>query len=127
MTLPSIARRSTLSLALAAVVRHAGAAPAFAQVARIIVGATPGSGTDLCARLLAEHLRNRYAPQVLVENRPGASTRLGIEAVKAAAPDGATMLVGPVPIMTLFPHVFPKTTRYDALVDFAPVATLGTF
>ena len=127
MVYPSVGRRGALTLlAATALVQPAVAAPAIAQGARIIVGVPPGSGTDICARLLAEHLRDRYAPQIVVENRPGASTRVGIEAVKAAAPDGATMLVAPVPVMTLFPHVFPKTTRYDALVDFAPVATLGT-
>lgn len=122
-----IGRRDALSLAAAAaLVRPATAAPILDRTARIIVGVPPGSGTDLCARMLAEQLRDRYAPQVVVENRPGASTRVGIEAVKAAAPDGTTMLVAPVPVMTLFPHVFPKTTRYDALSDFAPVTTLAT-
>jgi tripartite-type tricarboxylate transporter receptor subunit TctC len=90
------------------------------------VGVPPGSGTDLCARLISEQLRDRYAPQIVVENRPGASSRLAIEAVKAAPADGATLLVAPVPVMTLFPHVFPKTTRYDALTDFAPVTTIAT-
>ncbi len=108
-----------------AVAGAARAAPALDRQARIIVGSVPGGGTDLTARLLAEQLRGAYAPQVVVENRPGASTRLGIEAVKAAPPDGTTLLVGPVPTMTLFPHVFPKTTRYDALVDFIPVTPLG--
>jgi tripartite-type tricarboxylate transporter receptor subunit TctC len=123
----AIGRRGALSLgAGAALGRPAAAAPTLDRAARIIVGVPPGSGTDLCARMLAEQLRDRYAPQVVVENRPGASTRVGIEAVKAAAPDGTTLLVAPVPVMTLFPHVFPKTTRYDALVDFAPVTTLAS-
>src|SRR5690242_16862680 len=119
MDRPGPGRRGALSFlaasAAAALVRPLAVAESLPldRAARIVVGATPGAGTDLCARLLAEQLHGRYAPQVVVENRPGASTRLGIEAVKAAPADGATMLVAPVPVMTLFPHVFPKTTRYD--------------
>jgi tripartite-type tricarboxylate transporter receptor subunit TctC len=58
------------------------------RLARIVVGSAPGGGTDTIARLLAERLAGRYAPQVIVENRPGASSRIGAEAVKNAAPDG---------------------------------------
>lgn len=64
-------------------------------------------------------------PKVVVENRPGVSTRLGVAAVQTAAPDGATILHTPMPVISLFPHLVPKTTRYDALVDFIPVARIG--
>lgn len=104
-------------------------APAIAlpvnDTARIVVGAAPGGGADTLARLLSEPLSGRYAPQVIVVNRPGASSRLAPEAVKAAAPDGTTILLGPMPVLTLFPHVLPKTTRYDTFTDFTPVTTVG--
>jgi tripartite-type tricarboxylate transporter receptor subunit TctC len=119
-------RRATLGLfATAALAAPAVAAPALDRTARILVGLPAGTGPDAVSRLLAEALRDRYAPQVVVENRPGASTRLAVEAVKAAAPDGATILQTPMPVLTLMPHVFPRTTRYDALADFAPVVTEG--
>jgi tripartite-type tricarboxylate transporter receptor subunit TctC len=105
--------------------RLAAAAPAIDGAARIIVGAAPGGGADTVARLLAEPLSGRYATQVIVVNRPGASSRLAVEAVKAAAPDGTTILLGPMPVLTLFPHVLPRTTRYDTLADFTPVTTIG--
>jgi tripartite-type tricarboxylate transporter receptor subunit TctC len=122
----AVGRRGALALlGSAAAARWAAAAPALDYPARIVVGSAPGGGSDTVARLLAEQLRGGYAPQVTVENRPGASTRLGVDAVKTAAPDGATILHTPMPVMSLFPHVFPKTTRYDALVDFIPAATIG--
>ena len=122
-----LGRRGVLgALTMAAGLPRADAATTLDRPARILVGSPPGGGTDLSARMLAEQLRDHYAPQVVVENKPGASTRLASEAVKAAAPDGLTLLVAPVPVMTLFPHVFPKTMRYDVAVDFTPVTTLGT-
>jgi tripartite-type tricarboxylate transporter receptor subunit TctC len=126
MTHAEIGRRGALSFATAAaLIRPATAAPTLDRPARIIVGSAPGGGSDIVARLMAEQLRGTYAPQVVVENRPGASTRLGVDAVKTATPDGTTILQTPMPVMSLFPHVFPKSTRYDALVDFIPVATIG--
>ncbi|MEO3475293.1 tripartite tricarboxylate transporter substrate-binding protein [Roseomonas sp. CAU 1739] len=121
-----VGRRGALGLlSIAGLARRADADPTLGRVARIVVGSAPGGGTDVVARMLAERLSGSYAEQVVVENRTGASTRLAVEAVKRAAPDGATMLLSPMPVMTLFPHTFPKTTRYDALVDFIPVATIG--
>ena len=127
MTQALLARRAVLlgTGALALTSRDAGAQPAVDRLARIVVGAAPGGGTDTIARLLAEQLSGRYAPQVIVENRPGASSRLAAEAVKAAAPDGTTMLVCPLPVLALYPHVLPRTTRYDPLADFTPAATIG--
>lgn len=115
-------RRTALVLPLAAPAR---ATPVLGGAARILVGVPPGSIPDLLARILAPTLAGHYAEQVTVENRPGAATRLAVEAVKAAAPDGRTILLSPHPALTLFPHVYPRTTRYDALVDFAAVASLG--
>jgi tripartite-type tricarboxylate transporter receptor subunit TctC len=122
----STSRRGALALgATCLLARHGRAATTIDRTARIVIGLPPGAGTDVLARLLAEQLRGRYAPQVVVENRPGASVRLAVEAVKAAPPDGATILMTPLPVMTLTPVAFPKTTRYDPVADFAPVATVG--
>jgi tripartite-type tricarboxylate transporter receptor subunit TctC len=126
MSPADLRRRSLLALPPAlALAPPARANPALDRPARIIVGAAPGGGTDIVGRLFAERLAGRYAPQVLVENRPGASSRLAAEAVKAAAPDGTTFLICPMPVLALFPHVLPRTTRYDPLADFTPAATIG--
>ncbi len=125
MTIPHPSRRLCLALPAALLALRAEANPVLDRQSRIIVGAAPGGGADLVARILAEHLSGRYAPQVIVENRPGASSRLGAEAVKAAAPDGTALLLCPMPVLALFPHVLPRTTRYHPLTDFTPAATVG--
>ena len=102
--------------------------PAWGQVIskplRVIVPFPAGGGTDVLARIVAERLRGSYAPAVVVENRVGASGRTGVEAVKAAEPDGATVLFTPDFLMTVYPHSFRKLS-YDPLKDFAPVAIVA--
>jgi tripartite-type tricarboxylate transporter receptor subunit TctC len=107
----------------------AGAAPfrqALAQVktARLVVGAPPGGVADGVARNLAEGLRGSYAPNVIVDNRPGAGLRIAVEVVKASEGDGATMLVTPNPMITIYPHVYRKLS-YDPLRDLTAVTSLG--
>jgi tripartite-type tricarboxylate transporter receptor subunit TctC len=119
-------RRNAFLAPLAALAAPRRANAAVDRLARIIVGSPAGSGTDTIARLLAGALVDtRYAPGVIVENRPGASSRLAAEAVKAAAPDGATILQAPMPVLTLSPHVFPRTTRFDPIADFEAATTIG--
>jgi tripartite-type tricarboxylate transporter receptor subunit TctC len=78
-------------------------------------------------RLLAEALRGRYASAVVVENRPGASGRLALEATKAADPDGTTLLLTPSDHLVIFEHLYGNRLRYQPLVDFAPVGSLCEF
>jgi tripartite-type tricarboxylate transporter receptor subunit TctC len=63
---------------------------------------------------------------VIVENKPGAGGRIANETVKAATPDGATLLMTPVATMSIFPHSF-GDLRYDPFKDFVPVAHLSDF
>ena len=119
-------RRALLGGTIGVVLQQrALAETAISRGARIVVGVPPGSGPDTLARLLAPHLSGSYAPQVIVENRTGASARLAVEVVKAAPPDGTAMLLAASPVLTLYPHAFPRSTRYDALADFQAVATVG--
>ncbi len=123
----SVTRRATLMLPWVlpwAIPSTRGAV--LDRPARLVTGAGPGSGTDAVTRLLAQHITGDYALHVVVENRVGAFTRLALEHVKAAAPDGTTLMVVPMPVLSLFPHVYPRTTRYDPMRDFIAVATLGT-
>ena len=92
------------------------------QPVRIVVAFPAGGATDLVARLLAEELRGRYAPSVIVENKPGASGRVGAEYVKNAEADGSVMLYTPDFPMTLVPHAY-RNVSYHPLSDFIPVAT----
>lgn len=126
MTLP---RRQFLHLAAGAAALPAVSRIARAQTSpmtkpvRIIIGFAAGGSTDIMARLMAGGMKN-YAPTVVIENRPGASGRIAIETVKAAAPDGSVLLFMPSGGMTLFPHVY-KTLRYVPLQDFIPISTVA--
>lgn len=119
-------RRQALH-ALLALSLAAAAVPGSAQPApiRIIVGFAPGGSVDGLARLTGEQIQSAIGRTVLVENRSGASGRLAVEQVKAAPPDGDTLLLAPQGPMTLFPCVF-RGLRYDATKDVVPVSRIAT-
>ena len=89
--------------------------------AHIIVPFPAGGGTDVTARIIAEALRGHYAATVLVENKPGAAARLGVEYVKNAEPDGSVMLYTPDFPITVYPHSF-RSLNYDPVRDFTAVS-----
>jgi tripartite-type tricarboxylate transporter receptor subunit TctC len=92
---------------------------------RIIVGLAAGGTTDVFTRTLAQRLTEAWGQTVIVENRPGASGRIGAEAVAKAAPDGYTLLVSPQTSLTVAPALYGKAP-YDTAKDFAPVSLLGS-
>jgi len=108
-----------LAAGLAASVR--ARAEALKKQARIIVGFPAGGGTDTIARILAERLRGTYASAVLVENKPGAAARIGVEYVKNAEPDGSVMLFTPDFPIVLYPASY-RSLNYDPVKDFIAVA-----
>lgn len=93
---------------------------------RLVVGFPPGGGNDLLARILAEELGRAFGQPFVVDNRPGGSGVIAIEAVKRAASDGQTLLIGPSSGMTVNPLVLPSVS-YDPVRDFAPVGIIGNF
>ena len=70
-----------------------GAWSQTARTIKIVVPLAPGGGADILARLLAEHLGRAHMAGVVVENRAGAGSVIGTEAVSRAAPDGNTLLI----------------------------------
>ena len=92
----------------------------------IISGFPAGGMGDSVARPLAERLRGKYAPAVLVESRVGAGGRIAVEYVKRAVPDGLTILQIPSSPMVLYPNTY-KKLNYDTLADFIPVTTTVTY
>lgn len=97
-----------------------------ARQASIIVPVPPGGTMDGIARLLAENLKNEYGGSVIVENKPGAATRLGIQAVRAAPSDGRTLLFISVSPFTIYPYVY-KNLGYDPDKDVVPVAPVVNY
>jgi tripartite-type tricarboxylate transporter receptor subunit TctC len=107
------------------------AAPALAQTAapwpaksiRVIVPFPAGGAVDLSARTLAQKLAAPLGQPVVVDNRAGASTIIGTEAVAKAPPDGHTWLIVTNTI-AINPSVF-KKLPYDTLADLAPVTRIS--
>ena len=90
---------------------------------RLVVPFAAGGGTDLWARLYATRLSARLGQPVVVDNRPGASTQVGANAVAKAEPDGHTLLFTTSTHIQLPPLV--QNMQYDVVRDFAPVGQLG--
>jgi len=87
---------------------------------RIIVPYTPGGDTDVVARLVAPKLGEALGQQVIVENRPGAGSLIGTEAMLRAPADGYTLAVGTISSLAVLP-VTKTNVPYDPLRDIAPI------
>ena len=104
------------------------ACPAFPQSypnrpIRLVLPYSPGGSYDALARVLAQSLGERMGQQVLVENRPGAATRIGTEALIKSPPDGyAIGMFGNS--LTIAPHVY-KQVNYDIERDLAPIGMVA--
>lgn len=119
--------RKNAVLAVAAVGLLLGAQMACAawpdKPIRFIVPYPPGGGTDIVARAVGKRLSDSLGQPVIVENRPGASTIIGTDAVARAEGDGYTIgLVTDSHVLN--PLFYPKRQPYDARKDFAPVGQL---
>ena len=110
---------------LCAALLAAAAATAAAQSGypnrpvRVIVPSSAGGGTDIVARIIAPELTKRLGQQVVIDNRPGAGTMIGIELAAKAPADGYNLLMG---LSTLaINSALYKKVPYDPVRDFAPV------
>jgi tripartite-type tricarboxylate transporter receptor subunit TctC len=106
------------------------AAPARSQPAwparplRLMVPQAPGGAVDLVSRVVAERLEPALGVAVVVENKPGASGLIGVEAVKRAAHDGYTLLAASSNTHAMLPHLM-GALPYDPIRDFAPVVNFA--
>jgi tripartite-type tricarboxylate transporter receptor subunit TctC len=89
---------------------------------RIIVPTQAGAAQDIIARLLQPYLEKAFGQPIIVENRSGASTMIGTDAVAKAAPDGHTLLIVPT-TFTVNAALNAKLT-FDLERDFAPITVL---
>ena len=91
---------------------------------RFLAGYPPGGGVDNVARALGEKLSPRLGQQVVVENRPGVGGAIANDAAAKGAPDGYTLLLGPIGTNAILQYSLPKRT-YDFGRDLAPVSRIG--
>jgi len=122
MNIHQLTRRALL---LGAALAAFGAQAAFPEKPiRIVVPFAAGGGTDVWARLFAMRLSARLGQPVIVDNRPGANTQLGANAVAKAEGDGYTLL------FTSGSHIqqpaLSTNLPYDVVKDFTPIGQLGT-
>jgi len=113
-----IARFLLLPLALVAL-------PAFAQnypakTVRLIAPFPPGGSVDVVGRILAAKLTDNIGQQVIVDNRSGASGNIGMELAARAAPDGYTLVINTLPLVTN--QFMLSRMPYDVVRDFAPIS-----
>ena len=92
---------------------------------RLIVPQSPGGGSDLYARMVAQPLAERLGHAIVVDNRAGAGSLIGTETVAKAVPDGYTLLAMSSSF-TIIPSMY-KKVPYDPVKDFAPVTLLTTY
>ena len=116
--------RIALAVVFALIAGIAGASEYPAKQIRIIVQFTPGTSTDILARLIAAKMGERWNQQVVVDNKPGAGAVLGTDLGAKAAPDGYTLTMAVSSAFGINPSLYSKLP-YDAINDFAPIANLG--
>ncbi|HEY9531772.1 MAG TPA: tripartite tricarboxylate transporter substrate binding protein, partial [Burkholderiales bacterium] len=115
--------------ALATVILLALAAPLGAQgyptqPIRLIAPFPPGGSVDITARLISEPLAAQLGQRIIIDNRSGASGNIGMEAAARAAPDGYTIVLNTIPLVTN-QSLFSNLT-WDPLRDFAPIGMVAT-
>jgi tripartite-type tricarboxylate transporter receptor subunit TctC len=111
------------TLAAITVAGTAGAQAYPAKPLRLIAPTSPGGGSDIFGRQLAQKLSESFGQQVIVENRAGAGGIIGIDYVAKAAADGYTLLIAPAGL-AINPSMYAKLP-YDTLRDLAPVTQLA--
>jgi tripartite-type tricarboxylate transporter receptor subunit TctC len=92
---------------------------------KLVVPYPPGGGVDLLARALAQKLQAQWQQPVTVDNKPGANTLIGTEAV-ARSNDGHTLLFTTDATFTINPHLYSKLP-YDLEKDFTPIIQMVAF
>ena len=95
-----------------------------AKPIRIVVPFPPGGGVDIVARTVGEKISGRLGQPVVVDNKPGASMTIGTDAVAKSAPDGYTLLLGPIGNQAVVQATF-KKLAFDIQRDLAPVSRIG--
>jgi tripartite-type tricarboxylate transporter receptor subunit TctC len=95
------------------------------RTVRLIVPFAPGGGTDAVARIISTRLSEIWGQQMVIENRGGAGSNIGIETVARSDPDGHTVLIASLPF-AINRYIYPSVS-YDPVADFAPVSLVALY
>ena len=117
-------RRWLLAVLLLALACPLGAQTYPSQPVKLISPFPPGGSVDTTARLIADPLASELGGRIVVENRSGASGNIGMEAAARAKPDGYTLVLNTIPLVTN-QALFDKLT-WDPIKDFAPIGMVAT-
>lgn len=93
---------------------------------RVVVAFAPGGSTDLLARIVGQHLSERFGQPVIVDNRPAGGGTVGTDLVAKAQPDGYTLLIGSLATMATA-KVLHANLPYDSMRDFEHIGLWVTF
>src|SRR5713101_2857968 len=120
-------RRQFLHLAAGAAALPVASRIAWAQtyptrLVRFVVGGPPGGPQDILARLMGQWLSERLGQPFVIDNRPGAGSNIGTEAVVKASPDGYTLLV--VGTNSAINATLYEKLNFNFIRDIAPIATI---
>ena len=115
--------RNLLAVVFAALTTHAAAAEYPVRPIRVIAPFPAGGGVDIVARAVGDKLSARLGQSIVVDNRPGAGTTIGTELAVKSAPDGYTLLVGPIGA-ALIAQIYHRKA-YDMRRDLAFIARIG--
>jgi tripartite-type tricarboxylate transporter receptor subunit TctC len=122
-------RRHVLLLLLAAgvaafLVNSASAQTYPNKLIKLIVPFPPGGPIDTMARLTAQQMARKLGQQVIVENRPGAGTTIGMKVAATADPDGYTLVFGSSGSLAVASALYPNID-YDPIKSFVPISTVA--
>jgi len=116
--------RAWLALWTAALAFSAAAQTYPSQPIKLISPFPPGGSVDITARLIAEPLGAQLGTRIVIDTRSGASGNIGMEAAARAAPDGYTLVLNTIPLVTN-QSLFEKLS-WDPVRDFAPIGMVAT-
>lgn len=112
----------TLAVQAGAGVNYADAQSYPVRPIRLVVASSPGGGSDILGRLIAQKLTELLGQQVVVENRAGASGIIGVDLVAKSPPDGYTLILTQTSL-AINPSMI-KKMPYEAMRDLAPISEI---
>ena len=124
--LSSLARAAVvLSLGLSVAAQAQDAASYPNKPIRLIVPVPPGGAADGMARLVADHLQAKWGQPVLVDNKPGAASAIGLGLLSKAPADGYTIGMGNIAANAINPALQPANFPFHPVKDFAAISLIG--